>query len=139
MSAFVSSLPFTGTCQRHTSAKCGRVTATRPFLAPTTPYLASSAFGSPFPDRTNLPKSSNALQMEVTVVVGENEPVESGTFRLFVVLSTYCPVLLRLNLLTRFYISFLLSCLLAFYSAPTVQKRCRQVRPLVRTQEAPLF
>lgn len=87
----MSSLPFTGTCQRHTSAKCGRIAAARPFLAPTTPYLASSAFGSHFPSRTNLPKSPNALQMEVTVVVGENEPVESGTFRLFVVLSTHCP------------------------------------------------
>ncbi len=47
------------------------------------PFFASQAFGAPVATRANLPTtpSANNLRMEVTVVVGDGEPIESALRR----------------------------------------------------------
>lgn len=45
---------------------------------PSAPFFASTAFGAPLPTRVQLPKPVAPVTMEVTIVVGDSEPVESG-------------------------------------------------------------
>lgn len=71
MNAFITPFATTPKSQRP-STLC----STRP----ATPYFASAVFGAPIPQRANLPAARAQTRMDVTVVVGENEPVESGKF-----------------------------------------------------------
>lgn len=70
----VSSL---ATNPRHGSSICA------PRRGVTTPFFASQAFGAPVATRANIPAAANAngLRMDVTVVVGDGEPIESAIRR----------------------------------------------------------
>lgn len=48
-------------------------------MRPAAPFFASAAFGAPVVTRAAVPAARAPMRMDVTVVVGDNEPVESGT------------------------------------------------------------
>lgn len=71
--AFVT--PFSAPVQS-TASRRVNICSSRP--APTTPFFASTAFGAPVVHRVAPPPVRANVRMDVTIVVGENEPVESG-------------------------------------------------------------
>lgn len=116
MTGFVPSTALFGgrQSQPHVAA-CRRVV---PHNAAAIPFFASSAFGSPVPARIRPPLPVAPVEpdtshesaapfvlprMEVTIIVGENEPVESGMFSLAIhSLNLYCTVFLFCRVLAFF-------------------------------------
>lgn len=69
-----------GSCSKRAGACCATGSCARP-LPTATPFFASSAFGAPMPTRAILPQARAPVRMDVTIVVGDNEPVESALRR----------------------------------------------------------